>query len=218
VKSWDDVPPLWQACFRLAWESYREGSNPIAALVADADGRIVATGKSAVRTSMNGVVIHHNELAHAEVNALLALDNREHDKQKAAGYTLYATLEPCPVCFASFYMSDVLTLCFAARDRFGGSTNLIGTTPYLSRKSREIAGPVDGLEDISIFLNVYHDLEKDPQDADVLHDALAVDCPAAVAAARRAIDSEVAGPEGLRKESDFAVVFEWIVDWLERDG
>jgi len=188
---WADVPPLWQGCFELAWEAHLEGSNPIAALIADPHGQVVATGKSAVRTPVTGVVVSHNEIAHAEINALLGLDNRVHGKALAATYTLYVSLEPCPVCFSAFYMSDIETLCYAARDRYGGSTNLLETTPYLSRKKPVVVGPEELLEDFSIFLNVAHDLAQGAADDDPVHELMAIDYPRAVAAARTlAADSE----------------------------
>jgi tRNA(adenine34) deaminase len=212
---WSAVPPLWQRCFELAWQAYQEGSNPIAALVADRNGRIVATGKSAVRASMSDVVVTHNELAHAEVNALLTLDNRAHDKQTARGYALYVTLEPCPLCFASFYMSDVGSLHYAARDRFGGSTDLMGMTPYLSRKARRIVGPVDGLAGVSIFLNVYRDLEVGQPLDDPVHAAMAQDYPGAVRAARAIVAEE---SETLPVDMAFPAAFERIVRWLGQHG
>ena len=36
----------------------------------------------------------------------LALDNRIHTKARASSYTLYATLEPCPVCFITVNIDD----------------------------------------------------------------------------------------------------------------
>jgi tRNA(Arg) A34 adenosine deaminase TadA len=187
IRGWADVPPLWQQCFQLAWDAHTGGSNPIGALVADPDGNVVSTGKSAVRTQLDGVPVHHNELAHAEVNALLKLDNRRHPKALARHYTLYSTMEPCPLCFGSLYMSDVETLRYAARDPFGGSTNLLGTTPYLSRKTRNVHGPVAVLEEVSIFMFEFHDLVSGIESPDV-HPAMAEMHPRAVRGAQRAAD------------------------------
>lgn len=187
IRCWDDVPLLWQQCFQLAWDAHTGGSNPIGAVVADQEGNVVSTGKSAVRAPLDGVPVHYNELAHAEVNALLKLDNRQHPKALARHYTLYSTMEPCPLCFASLYMSDVETLRYAARDPFGGSTNLLRTTPYLSRKTRNVHGPVAVLEEVSIFLFVFHDLAAGIDSPDV-HPAMAEVHPRAVRAAQMAAD------------------------------
>ncbi len=179
-----ELPEVWQTCFELAWQSHLEGSNPIAAVVADEQGNVVSTGKSAVKAALSGVKSSQCEIAHAEVNALLALDNRVHPKALANTYTIYVSLEPCPLCFSAIYMSDVRKLAFAARDRFGGSTNLLGTTPYLSRKPVEISGPLAELEKVSLFLNVYCDLLRGGDIPDVVHDELAKDAPDAVKLAR----------------------------------
>lgn len=184
IPSWQSVAEPWRLAFELAWETYLEGSNPIAAVIVDKNSNVVATGKSAVRANVSKVVINHCEIAHAEVNALLRLDNRVHDKQAAADYTLFSTMEPCPLCMSAIYMSDVKTLRYAARDGFGGSVNLLGTTPYLSRKTRHVEGPVPGLDEVSIFLNVYYNVRY-ATDAEAVHEAFAQDYPDAVNAARK---------------------------------
>ena len=209
--NWHEIPPIWQTCFELAWDAQREGSNPIAALVADADGCVITTGKSAVHAELSGARSSHCEIAHAEVNALLALDNRVHDKATASSYTLFATLEPCPLCFSALYMSDVKKLAFAAKDRYGGSTNLLGTTPYLSRKPIEIDGPADHLDEISVFLNVYCDLLRGGDVPRIVHDEFAKDYPAVVHRARELAPGDALAISRLRYFKDaHAVITEAI--------
>ncbi|MEM8769821.1 MAG: nucleoside deaminase [Pseudomonadota bacterium] len=187
---WGTLSLPWQRCFELAWESHQEGSNPIGAVVADSSGAIMSEGKSAVRGLVTGMVTANCEIAHAEINALLGLDNRQHPKLLAKDYVLYASLEPCPVCFSAFYMSDLQTLRFAAFDGFAGSINLLGTTPYLSRKPRRCLGPEPALETFSIFLNVWHDVSQGLPLDDPVHEAMRSDYPRAVALAR---ETAVAG-------------------------
>lgn len=176
-----DLDDTWRRCFELAWEAHLEGSNPIASVITDELGNIVGTGKSAVRGEVIGVAVSHREIAHAEVNALLHLDNRIHEQVNK--YTLYATLEPCPACFGAFYMSGIRKLKYAAKDSFGGSTNLLGSTPYLSRKPIELDGPVNGLAELSIFMNVYCDLVRG-RGSDEIHSEFAYDYPTVVERAR----------------------------------
>src|SRR5690554_5195878 len=83
---WQDIPPVWQECFNVAWQSFQEGSRPIGAVVTDNNGEIIARGKSAAFNELTDCVISHNELAHAEINALLKLDNRIHTARQK--YTL----------------------------------------------------------------------------------------------------------------------------------
>lgn len=178
---------VWKRSFELAWEAHLEGSNPIASVVTDASGTIIGWGKSAVRGAVTGCVVSRCEIAHAEVNALLKLDNRVYSEVHE--FTLYATLEPCPVCFGAFYMSGIRRLAYAAKDKFGGSTNLLGTTPYLSRKPIVIDGPIEGLAEVSIFMNVYSDVHAGRDSAPV-HALLAEDYPEVVAHAARLGESD----------------------------
>ncbi len=136
---WETLSVPWQACMDEAWSAYRAGSRPIGAVITDAAGQIVARGRNRIEeTSGDPRTIFDHPLAHAEMNALLAFDDRVHDRYTCA---LYATTEPCPLCFGAFYMSGLRVLQYGAREGWAGSTNLFGTTPYLSRKSIRIHGP-----------------------------------------------------------------------------
>lgn len=129
---WETLSLPWQAALEMAWEAYCAGTVPIGAVVADANGNIVSRGRNRIReTNAPKGQVCNNELAHAELNALLSLDLSYEECRKSA---LYTTMEPCPLCMGALYMSDVKTVHFAARDPWAGSTNLLGTTPYLSRK------------------------------------------------------------------------------------
>lgn len=173
--NWTDFTIEWKECFRVAWESFQEGSKPVGAIVIDDKGKIVSKGKCATFHQLSDSIISHNELAHAEINALLELDNRIH--KAVNSYVLYSTLEPCPLCFSAFYMSGIRNLKYAAKDKYGGSTNLKDTTPYLSRKPITIEGPIMYLDQLSILLNVYFDLSIDYKKAKPVHQLMSEDYP-----------------------------------------
>ncbi|KGP93287.1 hypothetical protein N780_12000 [Pontibacillus chungwhensis BH030062] len=158
--NWNQLSSQWKRCFELAWESYQLGSKPIAALVTNEEGKIVAEGKCAVHCNLPDERIRCNEIAHAEVNALLNIDNRVHTYR--APYTLYSTLEPCPLCMGALYMSGIKNLKYAAKDEYGGSIDLLGSTTYMSRKKINAEGPFVSIEEVSIVLNVAFDIEYDP--------------------------------------------------------
>jgi tRNA(adenine34) deaminase len=131
----------WQVCLEEAWTAYCAGSLPIGACVVDAEGNILSRGRNRIEeTRADAPFVCDNTLAHAELNALLALKAGRQDRHAAI---LYTTTEPCPLCLGAFYMSSVRTLHYAARDPFAGSTNLLGSTPYLSRKPIQVYGPAD---------------------------------------------------------------------------
>lgn len=152
---WETLEGPWQAAFEMAWEAYRAGTVPIGAVVANAHGVVVSRGRNRImeKTAPEGQVCN-NELAHAEINALLALNLPYEECRRAA---LYTTMEPCPLCMGALYMSDVKTIHFAARDPWAGSINLLGTTPYLSRKNIKVFEPRhDLLEKVLTVLHTEH--------------------------------------------------------------
>ena len=142
---WDTLGLPWQAALEMAWEAYCAGTIPIGAVVADAEGVIYSRGRNRImeKTAPDRQVCN-NELAHAEINALLSL-TLSYDECKAKQVELFTTTEPCPLCMGALYMSDVKTVHYAARDPWAGSTNLLGTTPYLSRKNFRVFAPTDPL-------------------------------------------------------------------------
>lgn len=170
----------WRECFRLAWESFRKGSIPIGAVVTDQTGRIVGTGRSQqFESSGNSGEIYRHKLSHAELNALLQFSQFDHpDIHK---YTLYATVEPCPLCFGALVMSNVRALKFASRDRYAGSTNLVGGNAYIQSKNIMIEGPFEGLEYFQTILNTVFELKNSPN-PDRLLDCWKKDCPDGVKA------------------------------------
>ena len=103
---------------------------PIGAVITDASGQILARGRNHSRDG-GPAPVHSHTLAHAEVNALLALNSDHADPHTCI---LYTSCEPCPLCFGAFYMSGLRELRYASRDPFGDSVNLLGATPYLKRK------------------------------------------------------------------------------------
>ncbi len=156
---WDTLDLPWQAALEMAWEAYCAGTIPIGAVVADANGNVVSRGRNRIMdTTASEGQIFDDMLAHAEINALLTLNIDQESRHHSA---LYTTMEPCPLCMGAFYMSSVRTLHFAARDPWAGSTNLLGTTPYLSRKSIKVFKPNDAvLEDLLVALHTEYEIYR----------------------------------------------------------
>lgn len=156
---WNDLSKPWQACLQEAWKAYCAGSLPIGAVVVDDNQQVIASGRN--RIYSEGSLpdgIHNEEMMHAELQALLAIPV---DKWSRNSTTLYTTMEPCPLCMGAFYMSGSRTLQYTARDPYAGSTNLLGTTWYLSRKEMTVVGPVDDLEDMIVGITIADRLERE---------------------------------------------------------
>jgi tRNA(adenine34) deaminase len=146
---WSELPIPWQACLELAWEAYCEDCIPIGAVATGPDGEILTRGRNRIFEKVKPGGVNGAALAHAEVEALHALDLDAVDPHACA---LYTTIEPCPMCMGTFYMSGLRTLHYAARDPFAGSVNLLGATWYLSRKPVRAFGPDPLLEAIVVAL------------------------------------------------------------------
>lgn len=154
---WSELPEPWQVCFSEAWAGFQAGSLPIGAAIFDKNRQLIARGRNHIYDDQAGsgqITMH--QLAHAEMNALLQADRRHFDLHSC---TLYTSMEPCPLCMGAIYMSGIRTVHFAARDGYAGSSNLLGTTPYLSRKRIAVKGPSDPILEI-IFLGVQSVAER----------------------------------------------------------
>jgi tRNA(adenine34) deaminase len=162
---WESLTQPWRACIEEAWAARCAGSVPIGAAVTDAEGRIVARGRNRIGEDCANIACFYNHpLAHAEMNALIALDYHAHDPPHSC--VLYVTTEPCPLCFGAFYMSGVRELRFASRDPYAGSANLRGATPYLSRKPIRVHPPArPDLERfiVALFAEWHFSVRGDPE-------------------------------------------------------
>ena len=121
---------------------------PIGAIVVS-DGNILTRGRNRIYEKITRRDhIRGDELAHAEVEALLHLDLSSVDPHSCI---LFTTTEPCPMCMGTIYMSGVRTLHFASRDPWAGSTNLLGKTWYLSKKPIKVFPPENQLLELIIM-------------------------------------------------------------------
>lgn len=138
---WETLTEPWRVCLALAWESYRRGSLPIAAVIVDEGGAVVARGRNRLRDDALGHdnsevnALHHHPLAHAEVNALLDFP---FDRLSASRCTLLTTTEPCPLCVGALRMCSLGGLTYASRDPWAGSAALFDTVPYIRQKGVQV--------------------------------------------------------------------------------
>lgn len=88
------------------------GEVPVGAVITDAAGRVLAHAGNAVEA-------RRDPTAHAELLALRVAAAALGDKH-LGGCTLWATLEPCPLCAAAASLFRVRRLVFGAYDPKGG--------------------------------------------------------------------------------------------------
>ena len=159
---WETLSEPWRVCVELAWEAYRAHSLSIGAVVADADGRLLVSGRNRIHESSGPAdAVFGHSLAHAELNALLSFD---HDANDSRACVLYTTTEPCPLCAGAMGMTDIAELRYASREPWAGSAAMFETVPYLRRRSVRVLGPEDGrLEMVLVALQVERFLRLEPK-------------------------------------------------------
>lgn len=124
----------------------------VGAVIVAPDNRLVAAGRNRVyEESAPPHQVAGTALAHAEVNALLQIRSDDPDR---ASYSLYTSVEPCPLCCGAAYMSGLREIYFAARDSYAGSTNVFGKTAYLTQKDIRVHGPYPDIEAVVLTLSI----------------------------------------------------------------
>lgn len=100
-----------------ARQSLAEGEFPVGCVMT-AGGRVVAQGR---RRNSAGEAC--NEIDHAEVLTLRRLV-AEQPRIDLGEVTVYSTLEPCLMCYATLLLSGVRSFVWAYEDVMGGGANL----------------------------------------------------------------------------------------------
>ena len=95
------------------------GDVPVGAVVVSAAGIIVARGR-------NRREIHQDPTAHAEVDAIRAAA-RDTGTWRLTGATVYATLEPCPMCAGALVNARIARLVYGCADPKAGAIDTLFT-------------------------------------------------------------------------------------------
>lgn len=94
---------LMREAIRLSEENVENGGGPFGAVIAR-DGDIVATG-------VNRVTANCDPTAHAEVSAIREAC-RKLGTFDLAGYEIFSSCEPCPMCLGAIYWAHLDKLYF----------------------------------------------------------------------------------------------------------
>jgi tRNA(adenine34) deaminase len=106
-----------------------EGEVPIGAVVV-CEGRIIGRGRNA-RERL------HDPTAHAEILALQEAA-RALGRWRLTGATLYATLEPCPMCAGALVNARVDRLVYAVPDPKAGAAGTLFDVPRDPRLNHRV--------------------------------------------------------------------------------
>jgi len=155
VNEWRELEPAWRAAFELAWEAFGAGTIPVGAVVTDADGTVLASGRNRItESSAPQGQIFGSRVAHAEINALVQLGM----ERRYFECTLWTTLEPCAQCIGAAWLSTIGRVAFAATDVYGGASKLIERQIEAADSARsfhmDVDGPLDG--PLAVFSELLH--------------------------------------------------------------
>ena len=136
-----DDTSLMRMALELASEALATGDVPVAALVVDPSGLVIA---SATNTKERD----HDPTAHAEVVAL-RLAGHALENTNLSDHTLVVTLEPCVMCAGAIPQARISRLVFGAwDDKAGaaGSKHDLVRDRTLPHRVDEVVGGVLGAE------------------------------------------------------------------------
>lgn len=155
---WKDLASPWQEAFTLAWEAYKNNTIPIGAIIVDESQKTIAAGRNMIFDKINSNCLAGTCMAHAEMIAMMQLKEAEHPDIRS--YTLYTTLEPCPMCFGTMLMMHICNLKYAAKDGFAGAIELKDKMEYTKNKIMVIEKADQELEIFQMALQVAFEYER----------------------------------------------------------
>jgi tRNA(Arg) A34 adenosine deaminase TadA len=116
----------------LAWASACAGSLGVGAVITDAQGTVVATGRNRLAESDPGDDhLAGTSLAHAEMNALAKLRWRAHRHDRLV---LWTTLEPCLQCAGALRVGPISEVQVLAPDPIFPSMDQLRAVTHLTAR------------------------------------------------------------------------------------
>ena len=181
---YSELNSIWKRIFEAEWESLCHKSKAIAALIVDENGEIISEG----RNKIGEAIIPNPRVNHAEVEAVRNLDIRKYPYVKS--YTLYAALEPCPMCLGTLVMGGIRKVVIGARDDHGGAIELLNKSIFLASKHVEVTWMPQIYGDIQRGLQSIKELlyNEDKEKLEIMLDDFSVYNERGVRAARNMMD------------------------------
>jgi tRNA(Arg) A34 adenosine deaminase TadA len=135
------IEVAWQAALQEGWAAFCAGNHPVGAVITSPDGAIVAAGRNR-RHDREGPAgqLAGTSLAHAEVNACAQLRPGRYGAS-----TLWATLQPCPLCSAAAMSIGCGEVRFLAADpMWDGAGRLPELNQAVAARWPRFRGPEPG--------------------------------------------------------------------------
>jgi tRNA(adenine34) deaminase len=201
---------IWKEAFSLAWESYKKNTIPIGSVIVDENGNVISRGRNRIFDSTSSNPLAGTCMAHAEMTAMANLKEKEHPNIRR--YTLYTTMEPCPMCFGAMVMMNIRNLRYAARDGFAGAIELNDKMEYIKSKKIDIKADVPELEVFQICLQTAYECTKRKHNLiDAIFDSWRTYCSEGVALGIR-LSNEGYFDEAVKQDKSIEKVYEEVIN------
>jgi tRNA(adenine34) deaminase len=93
-------------------------------------GAVLVNGKKIVQRGHNRVFSpHFRSDMHAEMDVMTKFEEKHRNVERMGGYTLFSSLEPCPMCLGRLITSGIGKVYYAAIDQEGGMANRLDYMP-----------------------------------------------------------------------------------------
>ncbi|MCL2415622.1 MAG: nucleoside deaminase [Defluviitaleaceae bacterium] len=205
---WNNIEKPWQIALELAWESFKCGSIPIAAVITDISGNIISTGRNKIfENDQNSA--KNRKMRHAEMNSLYILDYDKHPDIRK--YIMYTTIEPCPMCMGSIVMSDIRNVKIGAADPWAGAAEIC-KLPYIADKNMNISFAGGIVENMALILLLYHEANPSNYRKNFVFEAFGKRYPKQAALAEK-LSAQNALGDFAENNTDFRQVFDYIVNF-----
>lgn len=201
---WNDISEAWQTAFSAGWESFKNGSVPIGAVICNENDEMICMGRNKANEITNG----NAKIAHAETDCLLQLDTHKYPDLQS--YILYTCMEPCPMCMGTIVMSNFRNLRIAAKDGYCGAVHYCGEDSYIKSKNVNAVFELGDLQFVQLTMQTYFELQKNDGAANSVIEHFAADCPHAVNIAKILYKDRILDTYA-KKNANFGEVFDSII-------
>jgi tRNA(adenine34) deaminase len=152
LQTLDDEYFMRQA-LREAHGAYKDGEVPIGCVIVK-DGKVIGRGRNHMETLQDPT-------AHAEILALGAASGSLKN-WRLEGCTLYATLEPCPMCAGGILNARISKVVYGSKDKrlgaLGSTYDILANNPL--NREVEVKGGVLADECLGIIQEFFQELRK----------------------------------------------------------
>lgn len=126
-----------------AEKALNENTYPVGAIIVDDNGNIIAKGRNKVHPQQDAT-------AHAEIDAIRnAGESIFNAKINGEKYTIYSSLEPCPMCTGGILFAKIKRVVWLLNDDIGfGGYKKIKDAKVFDRKFSEIEAIEEPYDDL----------------------------------------------------------------------